>query len=134
MRHRCEVGPCSVCIKPPRTELSESDIQHAIRLVIGSDPRVVLWRNNVGVAQHAGRNGKQAVRYGLAPGSSDLIGILAGSGRFVALEVKTDRGRLTSEQELFLALVRRKGGFAAVVRSVSDATAAIERACNGATE
>jgi hypothetical protein len=113
---------------------TESQIQYAIRLALGADPRIVLWRNNVGVAQHAGRGGKQAVRYGLCEGSSDLIGILSGSGRFVALEVKTPKGRPTDQQCHFLALVRRKGGFACIVRSVDEARAALERAANGETE
>ena len=63
---------------------------------------------------------------------SDLIGCL--NGRFVALEVKTATGRATSEQRLWLDLVRRHGGFAAIVRSVDDARAAIARARTGASE
>lgn len=106
---------------------SESKIQKEIRLAIGQLPDVVVWRNNVGSAvfQH-GR-----VAYGLCRGSSDIIGILKPSGRFLAFEVKTVRGVASEEQRLFLELVRSMGGFAAIVRSRDDATKAVERARAG---
>jgi hypothetical protein len=111
--------------------MAEREIQHAIRLALGQDSRVILWRNNVGVLED--KRG-QKVRYGLCVGSSDLIGILRESGRFVALEIKTAKGRVDEDQELFLGLVRRCGGFAAVVRSVDEALAAIGRAAEGANQ
>jgi hypothetical protein len=114
--------------------MSERDIQHAIRLALGSDRRVVLWRNDVGQAQRTVGGRTVHTRYGLAVGSSDLIGILRPSGRFVALEVKTATGRTTKDQDLFLNLVRGAGGFACVVRSVDEAREAIERASRGAIE
>jgi hypothetical protein len=112
----------------------ERDIQHAIRLALGADPRVVLWRNDVGAGERKIGSKTIHTRYGLAVGSSDLIGLLAPSGRFLALEVKTETGRVSADQTLFINLVRSKGGFAAVVRSVDDALQAIERASAGATE
>ena len=108
--------------------MDEGATQDAIRLALSDVPDLVIWRNNTGVATHRG----QHVRYGLAPGSADLIGVLA--GRFVALEVKTATGRVAVEQTQWLALVRRYGGFAAVVRSPEDALAAIARARTGASE
>jgi hypothetical protein len=110
--------------------MSETEIQQRIRLRVGRDPRIVLWRNNVGQVQREGR----WIRYGLAVGSSDLIGILRGSGRFVALEVKTDTGRPKPEQILFIELVRQCGGFACIVRSPDEAAAAVDRACKGETQ
>lgn len=105
--------------------MSERDLQHAIRLALGAEPsRVVLWRNNVGVAQHWESGRVHTVRYGLAPGSADLVG-LRSDGRFVALELKAARGRVSPEQEAWLALVRRMGGVGAVVRSVEEAWDAI---------
>ncbi len=52
-------------------------------------------------------------------GVSDLIGIAPG-GKFLAIEVKTEKGRLTEHQERFLEAVRRSGGIALVARSVED--------------
>ena len=111
--------------------MTEAEILRAVRLAVGQLPGVVVWRNSVGVATY--RDGR-IMPYGLAKGASDLLGILAPQGRFLALEVKSAAGRLTDEQALFLALVRRCGGFAATVRSVPDALAAIERARAGACE
>jgi hypothetical protein len=108
--------------------MSEGHIQDEIRLALSDERDLVLWRNNSGVAEHRGAR----VRYGLATGSADLIGCL--DGRFIALEVKTSTGRATPEQRLWLDLVRRHGGFAAIVRSVDDARAAIARARTGASE
>jgi hypothetical protein len=120
-----------LCNKLPkkRATSSESRIQQDIRLALGLLDGCVFWRNNVGLAVHEGGD---VMRYGLAPGSSDLIGIV--DGRFCALEVKSVRGRVTEDQRTFLELVRKVGGFAAVVRSVEEAAQAIERCRKGASE
>ena len=107
--------------------MSESELQRDIRLALGRYPGLVLWRNNTGVS----RSETRTIRYGLCVGSADLIGVLAPSGRFVALEVKTATGRVSREQELFLNLVRRNGGIAEVVRTVEEAKNAIDRAISG---
>ena len=114
--------------------MTEAQISDAIRLALGSDPTLVLWRNNCGVAEHWNGKSVDTVRYGLANGSADFIGVLQPEGRFVALEIKSPSGRVTPDQVKWLALVRRMGGFAAVVRSVDEARAAIERARGGACE
>lgn len=88
-----------------------------------------LFRNTTGsvVAQSG-----HYVQYGLAnPGGSDLIGWTPVKitpdmvGRtlaiFTALEVKSDHGRLTKHQKLFIEAVQRAGGIAACARSVEDA-------------
>jgi hypothetical protein len=102
--------------------MSEGQIQDEIRLALSEEPGLVLWRNNVGVAQHRGAR----VAYGLAVGSADLIGCL--NGRFVALEVKTATGRLAPDQRRWADLVRARGGYVATVRSVAEARAAIAEA------
>jgi hypothetical protein len=141
------------CSKPP----SEAEIQQAIRLALGMEPGLVLWRNQVGMATHVASNGamSRAVPYGVGgKGGSDLVGILTMHvsttcdpndtethypclgherevGRFVALEIKRPGGKPTKEQIEFIALVRSLGGFACVVTSVEEAHAAIERARHG---
>ena len=108
---------------------AETELVKPIRLALGRDDRVVLWRNNTGVA-HAdyGSAGLKMLRYGLVKGSADLIGLVKPNGRFVALEVKCNDGALRPEQILFLDLVRSFGGFASVVRSVTEAMEAVENA------
>lgn len=115
--------------KPARTR-PESAVLAAVMEGLGPEADLRLFRNNCGVAEFHGVK----VRYGLLVGSSDLIGILAPSGRLISLECKSETGRLTDEQEKWLRMVRRMGGFACVVRSVSDARDALKRARAGASE
>lgn len=71
------------------------------------------------------------VTFGLAPGSSDLVGLttitvtqdMVGQpiAVFTAAEVKNGRGRLESGQLNFVEFVRKAGGFADVVRTPEEA-------------
>lgn len=135
--------------------MTESEIQNAIFLAFGREPDVKLWRNNSGVAEepvvtraHVERligmlrrcefmsaldlllallkQKPRFTRYGLGVGSSDIVGIVR--GLFVAMEVKTESGRVSKEQQKFVNLVNARGGCAAIVRSVDDVGALIERA------
>ena len=106
--------------------MKESEILRAIRL--GLPPHVTAWRNQVGVAVYPGG---QKVPYGLCKGAADLIGIRSvlitpehiGTtlGQFTAIEVKSARGRLSPEQQLFLNLVTAKGGLSLTPRSLEEA-------------
>lgn len=53
-----------------------------------------------------------------ASGLPDIIGIV--NGRFVGLEVKSTKGKQSSDQVLFERRCKNNGGIYAVVRSVSD--------------
>lgn len=105
--------------------MHENEIQRSIRLALGARRDVVLWRNSTGAAMTPDGS---THRFGLCKGSSDLIGIIAPSGRFLAIEVKSEKGRTTPEQDMFLELVRRMGGVAGVARSVEDALAIVNQA------
>ncbi len=111
---------------------SERDIQAQILLALSHGPTRLL-RVNAGVAWQGTVIERTQQRLVLArpyairlaaPGVSDLIGWT--HGRFVALEVKGPRGRITDEQAAFIELVRRSGGLAGVARSVEEAKAIIE--------
>lgn len=93
--------------------MREADRLVRIRLVYGR--HFVVWRNSTGFAERDGRQ----LRFGLQVGSSDLIGIAL--GLFLAVEVKTDRGRLRPEQQRFLELVYESGGIACLCRSEEQA-------------
>ena len=105
----------------------EKDLQFAIKMALNRLPGVLLFRNNCGVARYnspntgatSGSGRGQVVRYGLAPGSCDLIGLV--QGRFFALEVKSERGKCTPEQIAFIDLINKNGGFARVVRTIDEA-------------
>jgi len=111
---------------------SEHEIQQRIRLACGRRA-VRLWRNNTGaLVDQQGR----FVRFGLCKGSSDLIGLrsleitpeMVGQrvAQFVALEVKTASGVVSSEQRAFVQLVQQLGGVAAVCRSIEQAQAVLD--------
>jgi len=109
--------------------VTEQQIQQQIRLQCSRGP-VRLWRNNTGTLrdQHG-----RPVSFGLAKGSSDLIGYrtvtvtpeMVGTtvAVFCSIEVKTATGRVSAEQRQWLEVVRAAGGCAGVARSVEDAEA-----------
>jgi len=51
-------------------------------------------------------------------GVADIIGIY--NGKFLAIEVKTKKGKLSDHQRTFLQAVEDEGGIAIVARSVED--------------
>lgn len=100
------------------------------RLELGREPDFTIWSNS----KVTFTRGKRVAKPGLQVGASDLIGILSPQGRLVALEAKTGDAVPSREQRLFMALVRRRGGFAAVFRTKEEARAALERARRGEFE
>jgi hypothetical protein len=123
--------------------MTESQIQAEILRELGSRTDVRLFRNNCGVGwsgQLVSRIGGRVtlanarpIRYGLTPGSADLIGwqhitVTADMvGRklavFTSIEVKAAHGRLTPEQDNWRRVVSSAGGAAGVARSVAEAAA-----------
>ena len=104
-----------------------NEICKQIQLELTKNPYIKLFRNNVGVLKIADRY----VHFGLAVGTSDLIGYRAHIidhhwlGRtipiFTAIEVKTGSGRPSEEQTQFIDVVLEAGGYAGIARSVEDA-------------
>jgi hypothetical protein len=102
----------------------ETKLQREIHAAI-STGSARLFRNSVGFDK------TNRVQYGLCVGSSDLIGFHTRTitpddvGKqiavFVAMEVKTESGRVSLDQKRFIEFVKNAGGIAGVVRSVSDA-------------
>lgn len=104
----------------------ENVVQNQIRLSLGRG-FVRLFRNNTGALKD--QRGR-LVKFGLCPGSSDLIGWktveitpdMVGKrlAVFTAIEVK-DKGKPTTDQLSFIECVRKAGGIAGVARSVEGA-------------
>lgn len=94
-------------------------------------PHIRLYRQNTGAFAIGSGAGKRFVRAGLCKGSSDIIGWKSVPAKvngemrdvaiFVALEVKSEKGRVRREQAAFLNDVADSGGIAGVVRSIADA-------------
>jgi hypothetical protein len=86
---------------------------------------IYAWINNTGALPVGD---KRFIRFGLK-GSSDIIGILPG-GRFLAVECKSDAGRLSDAQRNFLEAVKEHGGIAIVAHSPEDIARALrEEGC-----
>jgi len=117
---------------------TETPLMRRIHLAVGKLRHVRLFRNNVGVGIFRNRDGtERRVAYGLAPGSSDLVGWTSITVRpehvgqrlavFTALEVKTLRGGKGREnQQNFIAAVRDAGGIADIVRDPETAVGILE--------
>ncbi len=110
--------------------MTESDIQRAIQAHVSSLGHR-LFRNNTGegwVGKFGGRTANGSVTLhnarplhaGLCVGSSDLIG-WTDTGRFLAIEVKTETGIISPEQINFIRVAREHGCLAGIARSIDDA-------------
>jgi hypothetical protein len=108
---------------------SETRIQQEIRLALGQRSDLRLFRNETGKLPDP-RTGRW-VQFGLAKGSSDLIGFktikvtpeMVGKDLavFCSVEVKTNTGQLSKYQHNWLQVVKNAGGIVGVARNVRDA-------------
>lgn len=95
--------------------MNESDITKSILKYLKTLPRCFFWKEHGGI-------------YGTS-GIPDIIVCI--DGRFIALEVKTQKGKTTPLQNAAIRKIRSSGGFAFVVRSVEEAKNAINSAMGG---
>lgn len=100
----------------------EDQLMDAVKVAIGCMPGVIVMRNEVGRATAMGTSYPKL--YGLGEGSPDLVCIVR--GRWLGLELKTPKGRLSAAQEGCHAAWRMAGAVVVVVRSVAEAVAAVE--------
>ena len=106
---------------------SEATTSNEIRAVLNTG-KTRAFRNNIAKLQVRG----QWVNYGIpGSGGSDLIGLhsltitpaMVGKrvAVFLAVEVKSDTGKATSDQLAFIEFVKAMGGIAGVARSSDEA-------------
>ena len=115
---------------------SEKQIQREIHNHLGSRGDCRIFRNNVGMAYLKRGDELVPIKFGLFPGSSDLMGWksititpdMVGNtiAVFLAVETKTDKNRPTKKQQNFIDQVNNAGGIAGVVRSIEDADELLE--------
>ena len=84
--------------------MAERDIVAAILRLLKKTPRCFCWKAHGGM-------------YGTA-GIPDIIACV--DGRFVAFEVKTEKGQLSKLQKVTLGRIREAGGRAYMVRSAAE--------------
>lgn len=133
----------------------EQVAQQKILLRFGALPDLRIWRQNTGqawqpltpAAREAFRRLRETMPGGFRPvmygtkGAADIQGILAVSGRrdvtdeaigrFLAVEVKSERGRLSEDQERWGAMVKSQGGIYVVAKNEDDVGRALDAAREG---
>jgi penicillin-binding protein-related factor A (putative recombinase) len=106
--------------------IKEKDIEKLILDYLQLIPQSRFWKNNtMGIYDPTTRkmrtlNGKHHAR-----GAADILGVI--QGRFVAIEVKRPKGKVSDEQELFLQSIVDAGGIAFVAYSLGDVTINLQK-------
>jgi len=77
-----------------------------------------VWRNNNAGVYDPTKNVFRA--NSTVKGISDIIGFNKKNGRFIAVEIKTGRDKLSPEQKLFLDYVNKSGGIGWEIRSLDE--------------
>lgn len=78
-----------------------------------------FWKSNtIGVYDPVKKVFRKSRSKYLINGVSDILGVY--QGRFVAIEVKTAKGRVSENQKRFIDNINKHGGLAFVARSVAD--------------
>lgn len=98
----------------------ENQILHYLSMI-----GVFAWKNqSTGVFDPTKKTFRKRSRFQIN-GVSDIL--CCYKGHFVAIEVKSEKGRLSGSQIEFIANVNANGGFAFVARSVSDVEKAFKQ-------
>lgn len=100
--------------------MSESHVVHAILEAWGAHPRLRIARVNTGAALLKG----QFVRFGV-PGTGDIVGLMAPSGRMLMIECKTAMGKQRKAQVTMQRVVTAMGGVYVVARDVETVDRAL---------
>lgn len=101
----------------------EQDIQNAILDYLNLKG-IFAWQNKTqGTYDPVRKRFRSNPR--MKKGVSDILGIF--KGKPLAIEVKTEKGKATEEQKIFLQRFQAEGGVAGVVRSIED----VENLLNG---
>lgn len=100
---------------------SEQKIQNEIILAINQRGHR-LWRANAGKVQ---TKDNRIIKL-LPKGFPDTFGYRKSDGKFIAIEVKTESGRLRHEQEKFKTFAETQNILYGVARSVEEAIKIVE--------
>lgn len=98
---------------------TEKQIENAILEYLSYKPGF-FWKNqSVGVYDPQKKVFRKAWGKHQINGVSDILGVLP-CGTFVAIEVKTSKGRLTDNQKHFISIILDNNAIAFVARSIKD--------------
>jgi len=105
-------------INKSKKEKSEKEIQNEI-LEYLTKGGYLCWRNNnVGLYDVRLGTFRRKGKYQML-GVSDIF-LIVGDGRFVAIEVKSKKGKISEYQQNFIDLINQNGGIAFVARNIED--------------
>ena len=108
-----------------KKEPTEKEIENSILAYLQTQ-KGFFWKNqSVGVWDNVRKTYRKPNNRFHIIGTADVLGCLPG-GKFIALEVKTKRGRATQNQKDFLQRISVLGGKAAIVKSIDDVKAVLE--------
>jgi hypothetical protein len=116
-----------------RQTVPESAVLEGVLQLLAMHP-LVAWAcriNSGAMAIGEGKN-KRYVRFHTMPGMSDVIGQFKASagplaGRFIAIEAKRLGEKPTPDQQSFLDLVAKSGGFAMCATNAEQVAAALRQ-------
>ena len=100
--------------------MTESEIQRAILVYLGTRMDLLTGRTNTGAA--LSKSG--LVRFGVK-GMADIHCVQKPTGRLIAIEVKTATGRQSNDQKKYQRAITSYGGLYVLARSVADVEKAL---------
>ncbi len=93
----------------------ENEIMNFLRAI-----GIFCWKNDsVGIFDPVKKVYRSNQNQNRIKGVSDILGII--DGKFVAIEVKSETGKLRPEQKVFIQEIVSNGGVAFVARSLKEA-------------
>ena len=106
-----------------RLVVTEKEIENSILEYLAAR-KILAWKNqSVGVFDPTKQIFRKSFNRHHRKGVSDILGVYR--GKFLAIEVKSVKGRLSPEQEEFLAAVKEAGGISCVACSIEDVVEAL---------
>lgn len=98
--------------------MTEHELQNKILHWLNMHPEFFAWRNQ---SQGTFRDGRWLRKVGFdIKGVSDILGIQRSSGRLIAIEVKSEKGRATKEQQAFVNKINACGGMAIITNNFEE--------------
>jgi len=106
--------------------MQEAELQREILNAFEYDSNIKIFRNNTGMIK---AENKRLVRFGQV-GSADILGIVkhfrckrcnaSQDGVFLAIEVKSDKGKVTEHQQKWLDTISNFNGICMVIKPEPD--------------
>lgn len=105
--------------------MTHSELLDAITLAASESGAALLWKNPQGSGKVARKSGPAVyMRWGVGPvggGGLDLVGLRNSDGKFIMIDAKVGRDKLSADQKKVIRWVHMRNGIAGEARSVEQA-------------